>query len=96
MQYTLEPLVYEGVADGKPKEEWKLRSASELLQLKICDLAMGSGAFLVQTCRYLSGKLVEAWAAEIPPHPPAPSPTRGEGGQEVPAPLFLEWERGWG
>ncbi|KAM3095569.1 Eco57I restriction-modification methylase domain-containing protein [Phormidesmis sp. 146-35] len=61
VQYTLEPLVYEGVAEGKAKEDWKLRSASELLQLKICDLAMGSGAFLVQTCRYLAGKLVEAW-----------------------------------
>ncbi|MFM7447470.1 MAG: DUF559 domain-containing protein [Leptolyngbyaceae cyanobacterium] len=79
VQYTLEPLVFEGVAEGKPKEQWRLRSAAELLQLKICDMAMGSGAFLVQTCRYLAGKLVEAWAAEIPPHPPAPSPTGGEG-----------------
>ncbi len=63
VQYTLEPLVYEGVAEGKPKAEWRLRSAKELLQLKICDMAMGSGAFLVQTCRYLSERLVEAWEA---------------------------------
>ncbi|MBN8564087.1 MAG: restriction endonuclease [Leptolyngbya sp. UWPOB_LEPTO1] len=69
VQYTLEPLVYEGVAEGKPKEEWKLRSASELLQLKICDIAMGSGAFLVQTCRYLAGKLVEAWQQAEVEHP---------------------------
>ena len=61
MQYTLEPLVYEGVAEGKPKEQWKLKSAAELLKLKICDMAMGSGAFLVQTCRYLAERLVEAW-----------------------------------
>ncbi|MGG6269127.1 Eco57I restriction-modification methylase domain-containing protein [Leptolyngbya sp. AN03gr2] len=69
VQYTLEPLVYEGVAEGKPKEEWRLRSASELLQLKICDMAMGSGAFLVQTCRYLAGKLVEAWQLAEAEHP---------------------------
>jgi superfamily I DNA/RNA helicase len=61
VQYTLEPLVYDGPADGKPKEEWRLRSARELLALKICDMAMGSGAFLVQACRYLSERLVEAW-----------------------------------
>lgn len=61
VQYTLEPLVYEGVAEGKPKDQWKLKSAKELLELKICDMAMGSGAFLVQACRYLSERLVEAW-----------------------------------
>ena len=42
-------------------DEWKLRSARELLDLKICDMACGSGAFLVQACRYLSELLVEAW-----------------------------------
>jgi hypothetical protein len=61
VQYTLEPLVYDGPAEGKPKEEWKLRSAREILELKICDMACGSGAFLVQACRYLSELLVEAW-----------------------------------
>ncbi|MEG3954178.1 Eco57I restriction-modification methylase domain-containing protein [Microcoleus sp. herbarium2] len=61
VQYTLEPLVYQGVAEGKPKEQWRLKSAKELLQLKVCDMAMGSGAFLVQTCRYLAERLVEAW-----------------------------------
>ncbi|MDD1428650.1 restriction endonuclease, partial [Dolichospermum sp. ST_sed9] len=50
-----------GVAEGKPQQEWRLKSAAELLQLKICDMAMGSGAFLVQTCRYLAERLVEAW-----------------------------------
>ena len=46
MQYTLEPLVYVGPAEGMPREQWKLRSAKELLDLKICDMACGSGAFL--------------------------------------------------
>ncbi|WP_213043444.1 Eco57I restriction-modification methylase domain-containing protein [Nitrospira defluvii] len=61
VQYTLEPLVYVGPAEGKPKEEWQLKSPKELLDLKVCDMAMGSGAFLVQACRYLAERLVEAW-----------------------------------
>ena len=36
-------------------------TASELLELKICDPAMGSGAFLVETCRYLAERLIAAW-----------------------------------
>ena len=43
VQYTLEPLVYIGPAEGKPKEEWTLRTAKELLDLKVCDMACGSG-----------------------------------------------------
>lgn len=33
----------------------------QLLNLKVCDLAMGSAAFLVEVCRQLADKLVEAW-----------------------------------
>lgn len=58
---TLEPVVYVGPAEGKPREEWTLKSSREILDLKVCDPAMGSGAFLVQACRYLGEKLVEAW-----------------------------------
>jgi hypothetical protein len=58
---TLEPLVYLGPAEGNPRDAWKLRSAAELLDLKICDMAMGSGAFLVQVCRWLAERVVEAW-----------------------------------
>jgi hypothetical protein len=61
VQYTLEPLVYDGPAEGKPKEQWRLKSARDLLSLKVCDMATGSGAFLVQACRYLSERLLEAW-----------------------------------
>ncbi|MCS5700274.1 BREX-1 system adenine-specific DNA-methyltransferase PglX [Cyanobium sp. FGCU-52] len=38
-----------------------LPSAEQVLDLKVCDPAMGSGAFLVATCRYLAGHLVCAW-----------------------------------
>lgn len=61
VQHTLEPLVYIGPAEGLPRGEWKLKSARELLELKICDMACGSGAFLVQACRYLAARLLEAW-----------------------------------
>jgi hypothetical protein len=59
--HTLEPLVYTGPAEGLPQGEWKLKSPKEILALKVCDMAMGSGAFLVQVCRYLAERLVEAW-----------------------------------
>ena len=60
-EHTLEPLIYIGPREGKPRAEWILRSAAEILKLLVCDMAMGSGAFLVQTVRYLSERLVEAW-----------------------------------
>ena len=62
VEETLTPVAYRGPAEGKAPEDWELKSAEELLELKICDPAMGSGAFLVQACRWLSGRLVEAWS----------------------------------
>jgi hypothetical protein len=35
--------------------------AEKILALKVCDPAMGSGAFLVAVCRFLAGWLVKAW-----------------------------------
>lgn len=64
VETTLEPVVYMGPAEGKLREEWQLKTSAELLDLKICDPAMGSGAFLVQVCRWLSEKVVEAWGKE--------------------------------
>ncbi len=61
VRYALEPVVYHGPAEGLPREEWTLKPPSALLALKVCDIAMGSGAFLVAACRYLAARLVEAW-----------------------------------
>lgn len=60
---TLEPILA-GLrgADGLPPRP------AQILDLKVCDPAMGSGAFLVETCRQLGDALVEAWRAhgELP------------------------------
>lgn len=64
---TLEPILARlRGADGRP-----LRPA-QILDLKVCDPAMGSGAFLVEACRQLGDALVEAWHAhgEVPAIPP--------------------------
>jgi hypothetical protein len=64
---TLEPILARlRGADGLPP-----RSA-QILDLKVCDPAMGSGAFLVEACRQLGDALVEAWHAhaEVPAIPP--------------------------
>jgi hypothetical protein len=39
-------------------------NAEQILALKICDPAMGSGAFLVESCRYLAELLELAWSRE--------------------------------
>ncbi|WP_438006402.1 type IIL restriction-modification enzyme MmeI [Sorangium sp. So ce321] len=52
---TLEPLLT--VMGEEPASE-------RLLELKICDPAMGSGAFLVEACRFLADHVVAAWTRE--------------------------------
>ena len=46
--------------------------AEQILDLKVCDPAMGSGAFLVETCRQLGDALIESWHAldNLPDIPP--------------------------
>lgn len=74
VQHTLEPLVYRGPAEGLPEKDWTLHSPSQLLELKICDMAMGSGSFLVQVIRYLSERLVESWQKIAPLSEPGLTP----------------------
>ena len=62
---ALEPLVYSrGPLQTADRSTWELRTADEILALKVADIAMGSGAFLVAACRYLAGMLIKAWSAE--------------------------------
>jgi hypothetical protein len=68
VHYALDPVTYNpGPAQERDPAKWQLRPSGELLDLKIADIAMGSGAFLVAACRYLAGKLQEAWVAEGTP-----------------------------
>lgn len=64
---TLEPVLarLRGANSSSPKPE-------SILDLKVCDPAMGSGAFLVETCRYLGDALIESWRAhgQMPAIPP--------------------------
>ncbi|WP_420435489.1 Eco57I restriction-modification methylase domain-containing protein [Candidatus Poriferisocius sp.] len=64
-QYALQPLCYSpGPQDSADANQWRLRSSQEILKLKVCDPAVGSGAILVAACRYLAERVVEAWAIE--------------------------------
>jgi hypothetical protein len=56
---TLEPIL--ACLGDVPKAE-------QILSLKVCDPAMGSGAFLVEACRFLGDAVVEAWrrSGELP------------------------------
>jgi hypothetical protein len=48
-------------------------TAEQILALKVCDPAMGSGAFLVAVCRFLAGLLVQAWDNGDPHKAPSDS-----------------------
>lgn len=64
VRHTLDPVAYTpGPAQEADETKWRLRPADELLELKVADIAMGSGAFLVASCRYLAARLLEAWEA---------------------------------
>ncbi|MFE6103963.1 Eco57I restriction-modification methylase domain-containing protein [Streptomyces laurentii] len=65
VRHALEPLVYEvGPLQTADESKWVPKSAAQILELKVADIAMGSAAFLVAACRYLGDRLVEAWARE--------------------------------
>lgn len=64
---TLEPILarLRGPNGEAPRPE-------QILDLKVCDPAMGSGAFLVEACRQLGEALIEGWRAHggLPAIPP--------------------------
>jgi hypothetical protein len=64
-EHALAPLCYSpGPQDTADTNEWRIRRSAEILDLKVCDPAVGSGAILVAACRYLAERLIEAWRAE--------------------------------
>ena len=57
VRHALDPLCF---APG-------LRPAAEILDLKVADIACGTGVFLLAAARYLAARVVEAWTAEGDP-----------------------------
>jgi hypothetical protein len=88
---TLEHQVYVNV-DGKPGllvEPKLIKTPQEILALKVCDPAMGSGAFLVQATRYLAERLVDAWERMTAEQPgailtmPFATPSQGKASESL-------------
>ena len=66
VRHTLEPILAR-LADGGHGP-----TPDQILDLKVCDPAMGSGAFLVEACRQLGDALVASWHAHgVAPAVPA-------------------------
>ncbi|MDX3098049.1 hypothetical protein PV417_26485 [Streptomyces sp. ME19-03-3] len=62
VEHTLAPLCHSpGPADGAEPDTWQVKKSDQLLALRVADIAMGSGAFLVSACRYLAERVVQAW-----------------------------------
>ncbi|MFI0937252.1 Eco57I restriction-modification methylase domain-containing protein [Streptomyces sp. NPDC021020] len=65
VRYALMPLVYSpGPHQTADQDAWRPIDSDQILDLRIADIACGSGAFLVAAARYLADRLVEAWQRE--------------------------------
>ncbi|WP_245934461.1 Eco57I restriction-modification methylase domain-containing protein [Arthrobacter psychrolactophilus] len=65
VRYALEPLVFQpGPHQTADESQWKLLDSNEILDLKVADIACGSGAFLVAAAEYLAEMVLKAWHAE--------------------------------
>jgi hypothetical protein len=64
VRYALEPAFERLGPEATPEQ---------ILDLKVCDPAMGSGAFLVEACRALAARLVEAWSRHPERKPKIPA-----------------------
>ena len=63
VRYALEPTFERLGTQATPQQ---------ILDLKVCDPAMGSGAFLVEACRALAVRLTDAWARHPDKKPTIP------------------------
>ena len=67
VRHTLAPIL-----ERLRREDGRAPTPAQILDIKVCDPAMGSGAFLVETCRQLADTFIDAWGAhgEMPVIPP--------------------------
>ncbi|WP_435198251.1 Eco57I restriction-modification methylase domain-containing protein [Janibacter sp. GS2] len=62
VKHALEPLCFRpGPHQTNDHSAWRLLPPEDLLELRVADIACGSGAFLVAAARYLGARLVESW-----------------------------------
>lgn len=62
---ALEAVVYKpGPVQTADRDEWRLLSTDEILSKRIADIAVGTGAFPLAGCRYLTARLME----HVPPN----------------------------
>ncbi len=65
VKYALQPLIYSpGPHQEADQDRWQPVSSDRILDLRVADIACGSGAFLVAAARFLAARLVEAWKRE--------------------------------
>ncbi len=74
VRHALEPAFERVGPDATPEQ---------ILDLRVCDPAMGSGAFLVEACRALAARLVEAWSRHPDKRPRDIPPDEQENGGEI-------------
>jgi hypothetical protein len=59
------PLVFSpGPHQTADQDAWRPIDSDQILDLRVADIACGSGAFLVAAARFLADRLVEAWQRE--------------------------------
>lgn len=64
--YTPRALAGEVVARALDPLLKNAKSPGAILELRVCDPAMGGGAFLVEACRQIADRLAAAWESEQP------------------------------
>ena len=97
VEHALEPLVFSpGPHQTADRDRWRRISSDAILDLKVADIACGSGAFLVAAARYLAARLVEAWRARGrgDRRTTRPVPERGPQGRRQ-LPVRRRHQRAW-
>lgn len=84
---TLEPLVYDIVG-----EEKKVKTPKDILNLRVCDPAVGSGTFLVASVRYLTEVLYESVLTHILTYRDSDGNVVITPSEQVPLTLDLQFE----
>ena len=95
VEHALAPLVFSpGPLATADERAWKPVPSAAILELKVADIALGSGAFLVAAARYLADRLVEAWVREGDPRAAGYLAPTGEQPRDVDAdPVVVEARR---